>query len=81
MRATSTPNCESRIQDELTFLRYVVSKGVTACGPIEPGVAVSKDKTTVVTVNVFAEGHPVKWIDFDWATTESKVKAQGNWLR
>lgn len=48
---------------------------MSACGPIEPGVATSSDNSTVVTVNVWAEGEPVKWIEFDWAKTESKVKA------
>lgn len=43
VRATSTPDCLSRIQDELAFLRYVADKNVSACGPVGVGVAASND--------------------------------------
>lgn len=73
MRATATPGCESRIQDELAFLRYVKQNGVSACGPIEPGCIGSEG--TMVTVTEWAEGSPVNWVEFKWCTDEAQVKA------
>ena len=79
VRATATPGCQQRVYDEVTFLRYVKSNGVSACGPIEPGVIFLEG--TIVTVTEWAEGAPVAGHEFKWCTEEAQVKAQGRWFR
>jgi aminoglycoside phosphotransferase (APT) family kinase protein len=83
VRATATPGCLPRVTDELTFLRYVAAAGVRACGPIEPGLCVSGDDgagDTVVVVTRFAEGAPVNFVAWIWATDAALVAEQGRWL-
>lgn len=80
VRATATPDCLPRISDELAFLRFVADAGVRACGPVEPGLSVSADGSTVVVVTRFAEGAPVNFVAWLWATDAALVTEQGRWL-
>lgn len=80
VRATATPGCLQRVRDELAFLRYVAAAGVRACGPVEPGLAVSEDGGTIVTVTRFAEGAPVVFTEWKWANDEAMVVEQGRWM-
>ncbi|KAL6047626.1 APH domain-containing protein [Balamuthia mandrillaris] len=90
VRATATPGCLSRIEDELAFLRYIVAAGVRACGPIEPGLRLSDDAPgagdighhhrTIVVVTRYAEGGPVVFTEWLWATDAALVEEQGRWM-
>ena len=81
VRACSMPGVADRIHHELEFLRFVAKQGCSVCGPIEPGFAVSEDGTHSVTVIEWAQGEPVNYMDFKWATEESQVRAKARWLR
>jgi Ser/Thr protein kinase RdoA (MazF antagonist) len=80
VRATATPGCLQRVSDELAFLHFVAAAGVRACGPVEPGLSVSADGGTVVVVTRFAEGAPVQYTAWLWATDAALVAEQGRWL-
>ncbi len=73
VRATASPGCRARIDDEVTFLRFVVAAGMAACGPIEPGVAASDDGDTVIVVSRWAEGEAPVYNDWIWANDVALV--------